>query len=83
MNVRNGPNLQSYLFPAYISLNGTSTNAGPTNVGCEQRSDSKNVGLTNLGLVHTSHWYKRRAGTNVALVKTSDPHTSDGAKFGQ
>ena len=38
-----------------------------------QSSDSTNVGLTNVGLVQTSDFYKRwtGTGTNVGLVKTS------------
>ena len=42
-----------------------------------QRSDSTNVGLTNVGLLQTSDWYKRRTNkrrtaTNVGLVQSSD-----------
>ena len=37
-----------------------------------QTSDGKNLRLTNLGLVQTSDWYKRRTRTNVGIVQTSD-----------
>ena len=37
-----------------------------------QRSDSTNIGLTNVGLVQMLDWYKRRTGTNVGLGQTSD-----------
>ena len=39
-----------------------------------QTSDSTKVGLTNVGLVHTSDWDTHRTSTNVGLVQTSDQY---------
>ena len=37
-----------------------------------QRLDGTNFGITNVGLVQTSDWDKRRTGANVGAVQKSD-----------
>jgi len=57
-----------------LSLSATSTNVGRYKGRTLQRSDSDstNVRLTDVGMVLTTDWYKRRTRTNVGLVQRSD-----------
>ena len=54
--------LEFFFYEKYIQI-GTSTNIGPTNIGCYK-------GRT----VQTSDRHKRRTETNVGLVQTSDSY---------
>ena len=61
--------LEFFFYEKYIQI-GTSTNIGPTNIGCYK-------GRT----VQTSDRHKRRTETNVGLVQTSDQYKRQTVTF--